>query len=356
MPDTKDLWYVRLPDGRIRGGTAAVIRQQLASGRLPSTTPVRRSGEAEWHPIDRVEAFAGAPPAQRNGTPEATPPVTIASRLDPGQMRLAGVRPLLEELLGALDSTFVRRKLLVAAFAGLLLGAIASLTSLPQFGFSPWPPGLGWLLPVAALAVWSWLAVVLSKMTFAEVSRLRPATWSDGASGSLGATFHLCIAQGFLLLLLGGLVIGLRILPGWLSTHGNEETARFYALGAQVATVAGMVAEVFVWPLFVLTLPLGALLVVEEASFAPALARWLSLIWRKGRRILLAELLALGIGLLLAAPLALLGLLLASRFGGSEASLAGAITLSVLLGLLSSLLLAYLVVANVFIYLSESGR
>src|SRR5262249_59725742 len=127
---------------------------------------------------------------------------------------------------------------------------VASLTALPLFGFSLWPPGLGWLLPVAALVVWSWLAVVLSKMTFAEVSRLRPATWSDGASGSLGATFHLCIAQGFLLLLLGGLVIGLRILPGWLSTHGNEETARFYALGAQMATVAGMVAVGLSWAPF----------------------------------------------------------------------------------------------------------
>jgi len=44
--------------------------------------------------------------------------------------------------------------------------------------------------------------------------------------------------------------------------------------------------------------------------------------------------------------------MLASRLDGS---LAGAITLCVLSGLLSSLLLAYLVVANVFIYLSEKS-
>ena len=354
MPDTKDLWYVRLPDGRVRGGTAAVIRQQLASGRLPPGTPIRRSGETEWYPIANVGEFAGAP-TQRNGTAaDAGPPATIASRLDPGQMRLAGVRPLLEELLGALDSTFVRRKLIVAVFAGLLLGGIASLTALPAFGFAVRPPGLGWLLPVAAVAVWSWLAVVLSKMTFAELSRLRPAKWSDAREGGFGATVHLFLANGIILVLLGAVIFGLRSLPDWLLTRGTEDTARAYAI-AQVATVAGMVLELFVWPVFVLLLPLAALIVVEEVAFPSALGRWLSMLWRKGRRILLAEMLALGIGLLLAVPLALLAVALASRFGGAATPLAAAITQSVLLGLLSSLLLAYLTVANVFIYLSETA-
>lgn len=353
MPETKDLWYVRFPDGRVRGGTIAVIRQQLASGRLPAGTRVRRSGDADWAPIDRVAEFAEPNGASGNGN-GAAPAATIASRLDPGQMHLPGVRPMLEELLGALDSTFVSRKLKVAAFAGLLLGAVFALTTLPLFGFSLSPPGLGWLLPFAAVVVWSWLVVVLSKMTFAELSRLRPATWSDGMEGSFRATVHLSFAHGIMILLLGAVVFGLRFLPVWLPTLGDEDTAKYFTVGGQAANVAGVVLELLVWPIFVLLLPLGAMLVVEQASFAQALGKWLSLVWRKGWRILMAELLALGIGLLLSAPLAFLGALVASRFG--EGDLVGAIVRCLLFGLLSSLLLAYLVVANVYLYLSESSR
>src|SRR5262249_39307434 len=162
-----------------------VIRQQLADGRLPSGTRVRRSGETDWQPVERVAELATNNHATANGH---EPHATVASRLDAHQMRLAGLRPMLEELLGALDSTFVSRNLKVAALAGLFLGAVASLATLARVTFSLWPPGLGWTLPVVALFVWSWLAIVLSKMTFAEVSRLRAATWRDGSKGSIGAT------------------------------------------------------------------------------------------------------------------------------------------------------------------------
>src|SRR5262249_54854803 len=147
MRATKELWYVRLPNERVVRAEADVIRQQLGDGRLPSGTRVRRSGETEWQPVERVAEFATSTHPANGHEPHAT----VASRLDPRQMRLAGVRPLLEELLGALDSTFVSRKLKVAALAGLLLGAIASLATLGAGGgsgsslFSLWPPGLVWL-------------------------------------------------------------------------------------------------------------------------------------------------------------------------------------------------------------------
>jgi hypothetical protein len=353
MPDVKDpSWYVRLPDGRVlRAAGPSVIRQQLDSGRLPPGIRVRRSGETDWRPPERVVELADAAPAATNGH-HPGPSATIASRLDPDQMQLAGVRGLLDELLGALDATFVSRKLKAAAFAGLLLGGLAALSNLELFSFSVHPLGLGWLLPIAALVVWSWLAVVLSKMTFAELSRLRPATWADGTEGSIGATIHLSAANVVMVLMLGGIIAVSRLLPGWLLTQGTEQTARYFAWGAQAATVAGAVVEVLVWPLFILLLQLAALVVIEQTSFTSGSGKWLSLVWRKGRRLLMAEILALGIGLLLTAPLALLGLAVTSRFTEPTA-LSGAIT-CVLYGLLSSLLLAYLVVANVFIYLSEA--
>jgi len=350
MRATKELWYVRLPNERVVGTSADVIRQQLADGRLPPGTRVRRSGEIDWQPVERVPEFATGNLAAANGH---EPHATVASRLDPHLMRLAGLRPLLEELLGALDSTFVSRKLKVAALAGLLLGAVASLATLDRVTFSLWPPGLGWVLPVAALFIWSWLAVVLSNMTFAEVSRLRPASLRDGTKGSVGATSHLFLAQGIVILFLGGVLVGLRFLPAFLAARGTEDTAKYFSSAAQAAMAAGMVLEILVWPVFALLLPMAALLVVEQCNFAQGLGRWLSLIWRKGRRLLLAELLALAIGLLLTAPLALLGLALSSRLHAVEAPQTAAITLCVLSGLLSSLFLAYLVVANVFIYLAE---
>ena len=69
------------------------------------------------------------------------------------------------------------------------------------------------------------------------------------------------------------------------------------------------------------------------------------------RKLLLAEVLALGIGLVIAGPLGLLGLLVSGR--GETVGVEGvAVTRAVLLGLLTGVFLAYLVVANVFIYLN----
>jgi len=162
MPDTRNLWYVACPTAAYAAGKR---RHQSA----------RSSPAADCRPAPRAP-FRPARLAAHRGRRRVRP---TPARLDqrrrrrraghhrlaprPWQAGLAGVRPLLEELLGALDSTFVSRKLMVAAFAGLLLGAVASLRYLPWFGFSLWPPGLGWVLPVVALFVWSWLAVVLSR-------------------------------------------------------------------------------------------------------------------------------------------------------------------------------------------------
>jgi hypothetical protein len=347
MRATTNLWYIRLPDGRIlRATDPAVIRQQLAAGRLPPGTRVRRSGEDEWRATDRVAELADATPAT-NGTAE--PAVTIASRLDPAQLHLAGVRHLLDELLGALDSTLVSGKLWAAAWAGLSLGGLSALALLGPFGFSLWPPGFGWLLLLAGLVVWSWMAVVVSKMTFTEVSRLRPARWRDGLDGSVGATIHLTLAQSIVLALLVAAVWGLRALPAWLLTFGDGLGVR---VAAQAASVAGTVLELVLWLVPALMLPLAALVVVESGSVVSALGQWLALAWRKPARLLLAEGLAVGLALLVAGPLLLLGSALLTRTDGAEFALAGEITRRVLFGTLASVALAYLVVANVFIYLN----
>lgn len=347
MPDTNDLWYLRLPDGRVlRAAGAAVIRQQLTAGRLPPGTRARRSREEDWLAVERFAEFADAshPPAV-NGV---AAPATIASRLDPAQVGLAGVRPMAEELLGALDSAAVPRKLWAAALAGLLFGGLVAVGAYAEAEFGARVPGLPWALAAAALLAWAWLSVVLSRMTFTEVSRLRRARWRDAWEGGAGAVVHLFLAQGTVAAAAAGAILALRLLPGWLMSRA-EGYADAFATLAQVATVLGMVLELFLWPLFVLMLPLGAVVVVERCSFVSALGQWVALLWRNAGRVLLAEAMALGIGLLISLPLALLGVVVVVR---GDPSTAARVTGCLLAGLLSSLLLAYLVVANVFIYLN----
>jgi hypothetical protein len=351
------MWYIRFPDGRVlRADGAAVVRQQLKAGRLPVGTRLRRSPDDKWQAVERYPEFADLAPRTvailpRNGT--ARPgPATIASRLDPVLLRLAGVRGLVEDLLAALDSTMGRSKLGVTALAGLLLGGLAAVAALPGFDFAISPPGLGWVLLLGALVVWSLLSTMLSRMTYVELSRLRPARWRDGLSRWLESALHLAVAQGLLLVVLGGLIVDLRSLPGWLLDAGSDETMQGYRIAAEVVTVVGMVLEVVLWPLLLLLLPLGALVVVEQYTFPKALREWARLVWQKPGRLVLAEGLALGVGLVIAAPLGLLVSVLATRLAGAEFALAATLTQRVLLGLLGSVVLGYLVVANVFIYLN----
>jgi hypothetical protein len=366
MPETTEMWYLRFPDGRVlRAVGTNVVRQQLAAGRLPVGTRMRRSLDDEWRSIDRFPELADlAPMPVENGGParpartdwrdavSRAAPVTITSRLDPMLLRLPGVRSLVEESLGALDSTMVRSKLLVAALAGLVLGALAALAGLPAFDFGVLPPGLGWLLPVAALLIWSWLAVMLSRMAYVELSRLRPARWRDGLAGCAARTFRLAVAQGLLVVLLAGLIAGLRWLPGWLLTAGNDSTEQAFQAVAGFVVVVGLVLELVLWPALLLLLPLGAVVVVEDASILSALGQWCRLVRQRAGRLLLAEALAVGVGLVIVAPLALLAAALLTRLSAPEFAATAAITQNVLCGLIASVGLAYLVVANVFIYLN----
>src|SRR5205823_3747467 len=96
---------------------------------------------------------------------------------------------------------------------------------------------------------------------------------------------------------------------------------------------------------------LGAVVVIEESSFPAALRQWCRLVRQRPGSLLVAEVLALGFALVLAVPLGLLAGALATRADPPELSLAAALTLRVLLGVLGAVVLAYLLVANVFVYL-----
>ena len=365
MSQAADLWYIRLPDGRIlRAAGTAVVRRHLGAGRIPAGSTVRRSPDEDWVALTWTPEFAdlvGAPrgdngplagPSRARGATDASgPPTTITSRLDTQQLRQVGVRVLLQELLGALDSSLVRKKLEVTVLAGLCLGI---LLAAGRF-FAPTLVGprapLAWCLLAAALVVVALMDTLLSQMTYVELSRLRPARWRETLAGLRRFTLRVAVALG----LVGGGVLGLiallRWLPPWLLSGGVETRSPWEAV-AMVSVIFAILLEVALWPILVFVLLLTPLLVVEECSVWSALRQWLRLLRRHLGPALLYEGMAAGLGLVVALPFVFPLLLLGPVHGDDRLAFTARFTRDILAGLALAPLLAYLMVANVFIYLN----
>jgi hypothetical protein len=356
MREKTDLWYIRFPDGRVlRADGTAIIRQQLAAGRIPAGTHMRRSLEEEWRSLERYPEFADltagdySPPGRHDGSSQ--PHTTIASRVEPLQFHQVGFRGLLEELLAAMDSTAVRVKLSAAGWTGALLGVLAGLAFLPFFSFEVQPLGPGWALVLGGFLLGVWLTAVLSRLTFTELSRLRPARWADGLHDIGTLLFRLVILLGGAVAVLTGLILVARSLPELLLESAGADGSPVWQIGAQVLAVVGLLVEVLAWALLLLLLPLGPLLVVEGCSTLAGLARWVRLVRQNLVRLLLAECLAMGIAFLMSLPLALLLLALWSIRPAEPVLLTVNVARAVLSGMAGALVLAYVVVANVFLYL-----
>src|SRR5258708_2906716 len=96
MASAAESWYVRLPDGRtLRARNADILRGYLSTGRIPSESTVRRSGEEEWRPLERVAELAAALPSRQVRVPE---PVAGRPQAATNELRTLGVRGLVEEL------------------------------------------------------------------------------------------------------------------------------------------------------------------------------------------------------------------------------------------------------------------
>jgi hypothetical protein len=363
MSEAADFWYIRLPDGQVlHAATTAIVRQHLEAGRIPAGSMVRRTTDGEWVALAWTREFADlTAKAVTNGPSAAGPPVararrqrrgrpsSIAARLDPQQLQLVGVRGLLQELLAALDSTLVRKKMEAAALAGLCLGFLLALYLLPAVRSAPRSAGFDWYLAAAALLVVAATTGLLTRLTYVELSRLRPARWREGLAGLDFLTARLGVTQGLVVGGTLGLIALLRWLPTWLLAGGASPAREVWAA---VAVVVGLVLEVCLWPVCVFVLLLGPVLVVEGASVVGALRQWARLVRQHPGRVLLYEALAMGQGLIATLPfafplLALYGLPLDERLLGPAL-----FTRHVLTGCALAPLLAYLIVANVFIYLN----
>jgi hypothetical protein len=370
MSSTFDAWYVRFPDGRVvRAANTATVRAQLGAGHIPPGSVVRRGPDDEWAPLGGASEFADlvSPPAgnghaeagvrdrRANGAPAE--PGGIAARLDPARLQTVGVRGLVEELIAALDSTLVRRKLKIALAGAVAVGLVLALTPirLSEWGLNG--TEVAWLVTCALVVLFAALtAVLLTRMTYVELSRLRPARWRETVAGAVGLTVRVAVAQvlvvGFTLLL----IVALRKLPSWFlerTAGGPAGEAGFPTeFGASATLVLAIIAEVGLWPVFGFALLLPALLAVENCSVASALVQWLRLLQRDLGRVFLYEALAVGVGLVATLPLLFPLLAFPGHDFGRRLDMAVLVTRTVLTCLAFAPLFAYLMVANVFIYLN----
>lgn len=379
-----DFWYIRFPDGRIlRAASTTVLRQELNAGHIPLGSKVRRSSTEEWVSLEWSEEFAElveelaarAPPSpsepaqpskRRNAESPMEPAsrrsshvasdnsVSVGSRLDSSRLPLVGVRSYLDELLTALDSTLVAKKLLLGACAGLLLGALFALERAEWFEpNSPWR-ALAWLMFAVGIVLFDGLGALLTRMTYLELARLRPARWREGLEGMGRLTVWIVVSQLIVRGSAWGLIVLLRWLPFWLGPSADESWSMGQQILGGTTLCLGMILEALIWPSFFFWWQLPPLLVVEDCTVWRGLRQWLILLRQHWSRVLLYQTMAVGLGVLIAVPflLPIAPLLLPSFYPPEGLQNVVRSTSALLLGLACAPMLTYWITANVFIYLN----
>jgi hypothetical protein len=328
---------------------------------------VRRHPDDEWASLEWTQEFADLVKAPSTADVELPPNDrtrpkrrlrkhdSIASHLDAGRLQTMGLRRFFGELLGALDLTLVRRKLMVAGVVGLLSGLVAAVLASgigdPE---GVWLEGRVSIASALVLALGAAGFVLLTRMTYVELARVRPARWTECRPGLAETALRFAVAY----LLVGGVSLGaiylLRHLPPWLLERmGDDSSLALREAVGGAAVVVALLLEVLLWPACVLALLLAPVLVFEECSALTALRRWSRLIWQDMNRVLVYEALAVAMAALVSLPFALpLALAYAGAPKTGVLDVPVNLSLPVLAGVALAPVFACLAVTNVFIYLN----
>lgn len=358
MNQSSDQWFIRLPDDQVLAATSTTaVRVNIENGQIPLASRVRRSAQEPWVPLDQVEAFADLVPRPRNGSSSKSPggreqhrPVRTSAMA----IQKIGVRALVAELVNALDATFLRSKLTFACYTGLAIGSFLLLeTLLFSLLAAPWGYLARGVTALVVLVLISRSVTLLTQATFLELSLLRPPRWPE-LSHHLGRNcWRLTITSLLLLTLLGGLLALVRWLPGWLTLEENGWPAELSEILAGSALLLQVALEVILLPLLAFALLLAPIVVVEESPIFRALGQWWSLVHLHLPRVVLYQTLAVAVSLLAAVPF-LLPVELAAAYLSvpGRPALGAQALISLLRGLALTPAVAYLAVANVYIYLN----
>jgi hypothetical protein len=306
---------------------------------------------------------------QRMVRPENGPPVApteragdsalktgVSARLDPLKLQTVGVRGYVDELIAALDSTVNATKLWV----GCLTGAAVALAWLL----------IHWLLRFAEIdATWPALlfsglasatllalgVTLITRQTQLELTTMRPISWRATRTGITRQFWRVFI----IFLIVGGVSSGLLYachrFPGWVERLAGEGGVRGLQPEEAIVTAAGIFGVLISIVVFIgigLAMLIAPALIVEDSSVAGALREWRALCREHRLRVFLYEGLAIALGVAATLPLAVpIYLGLANGLFPYQ-NLAAECTRWALHGLAFGPLIAFLAVANVFIYLN----
>lgn len=352
--DRSDQWFVRLPDGRVVvARSTQSVRFHLQSGRIPPGSRLRRGPSEPWSAPEILPEFGEAaapvvpipekPPRSRNG----------------GEMKTTGVRGLMEELFGALDAALARFKVAMAGLAGLVagMGTTATILSAGALPF-PWNLGMGIGLGSTFVGMLCLVGALLTRVTFIELSRLRPPRPREIMGGLLRDAVRWTVTVLLVGGTVGAILWSLDRLPAWLAQNGSP------AFLDPPLWVCRLLLEVLCWPVLALIFLAGPVLVVEECGILKGLVQWWSLLRLHLSKVLIYQALAFALAAVISlpflTPVFLAGLRNAAAGPGQE--VVRALTLAGLGGLALAPSLAFIFTANVYVYLnlkyefSISGR
>jgi hypothetical protein len=370
MKEHRDPWFIRLPDGRVvKAKSTAAVQHHLEAGHIPLNSYARREAGDEWVALAWVAEFAdvaagrtrlvrpdnGAAGAPAARAAELGLKTGVSARLDPLKLQTVGVRGYVDELIAALDSTVNATKLWVGCLTGVAV-ALAWLL-------------IHWSLRVVELDA-TWLALLLSGLTAAtllalgvtwitrqtqlELTTMRPISWRATRTGS-GRQFWRVFV---IFLIVGGVASGLLYLchrfPAWAEHLAADGGVRDLSRET-LTTTAGILGVLLSVAAFIgigLAMLIAPALIVEDSSVAGALREWRALCREHRMRVFLYEGLAIALGVAATLPLAVpIYLGLANGLFPYE-NLAAECTRWGLRGLAFGPLIAFLAVANVFLYLN----
>lgn len=358
MAANGDIWFIRLPDGRVlRARSTEQLRRFLKANRMPWDSRVRRSAEEPWLTLRGTPEFADLVPPdsdEAEETPASEP--TAEAKPRTAELRTLGMRGMIEELFNAFDSTLQRAKLTAAGGTGLAIGVVLVIANLLLPLIAPeWTWAVYAGAALVMLVLFNLCTSIITQMTALEMSRFRPAQFSEVRAGIAGYTLRLTAAVALVGGFIVGLIVLLRLLPEWL--HPETATPPGLALETLLNVVTGtrLLLEVICWPILgYAMLMMGPIFIVEDYSIGRGLREWLGMLRQHLGRIYLYQASAFAFALVMTLPLIVPVLLALGIAGGNPRTLSLGETVPVYLlgGAALTPMLAYLLVAHVFIYLN----
>lgn len=352
---TPELWYIRLPDGRVlRVRSTETLRRFLKSGRIPWDSRVRRDPDEAWLPLIAVPEFADLVPKENGeSAPDATP--TPEAPTTTAELKALGLRGLVEELFNAFESTLQRPKLTTAALTGLGIGITLLVANVTVAIAPEWV----WCTYLAAgfviLLLFNICTSILAQLTTLELSRFHPAHFDEVQGGAFLYAVRLTGAKAVIGVSLFGLAFLLRSLQTWIAPSDGAIPNPAIDIVLNILHAGSLILEAICCPVIgYATLMMGPIYVVEDHSIGRGIYEWVGMLREHLGRIYLYQAIAFTFAAILALPVVLPILLAFGLTGGGlrDLRIGEAVPFFLLIGVALTPMLAYLLVAHVFIYLN----